>query len=67
MRPKQRAPKGKLELFAQLVAAQTGVSEDAVQRPALEFAVQRHDQRDGSVLMLETNVTAARATSQPSF
>lgn len=43
MRPKRGAPRGKLELFAQLVAAQTGVSEDAVQRPALEFAMQRHD------------------------
>lgn len=65
MRPKRRAPRGTLELFAQLVAAQTRVSEDAVQRPALEFAMQRHDQRDGPILVLEANVTAALAGHFP--
>lgn len=65
MRPKRRAPRGTLELFAQLVATQTGVSEDAVQRPALEFAVQRHHKRDGSILVLETNVAAALAGHFP--
>lgn len=61
MRPKRRAPRGTLELFAQLVATQTRVSEDAVQRPALEFAMQRHNKRDGPILVLETNVAAALA------
>ena|GEM_PF-6779598 len=65
MRPKRRAPRGTLELFAKLVATQTGVSEDAVQRPALEFAVQRHHKRDGSILVLETNVTATLTSNFP--
>lgn len=65
MRPTQARPSGKLELFAQLVAAQTGVPEDAVQRPSLEFAVQRHDQRHGTVLVSETDVTAALANGFP--
>lgn len=59
MRPKRRAPRGTLELFAQLVAAQTGVSENSIERPALEFAVQRHHKRDRSVLVLEADVAAA--------
>ena len=54
-----------LELFAQLVAAQTGVPENAVQRPALEFAVQRYHKRDGPILMLEANVAAALASHFP--
>jgi hypothetical protein len=54
-----------LQLFAKLVAAQTGVSEDAIERSALEFAVQRHHKRDGSILMLEANVTAALAGHFP--
>lgn len=61
MRPKGWAPRGALELFARLVAAQTGVSKDAVQRPALEFAMQRHNKRDSPILVLEANVAAALA------
>lgn len=56
---------GRLELFAQLVAAQTGVPEDAVQRPALEFAVQRHNQGHSTILMSEANVAATLANGFP--
>jgi hypothetical protein len=55
----------RLELFAQLVAAQTGVPENAVQRAALEFAVQRHDQGYDAILVPETDMAAALADGFP--
>jgi hypothetical protein len=54
-----------LEQFAKLVAAHTRVSEDAVQRPSLEFAVQWHDQRHGAILVPETDVAPALANRFP--
>lgn len=42
MRPGQTDP---LQKLSKLVAVETGVLEDPVQRPALQFTVQRNDKK----------------------
>lgn len=63
--PLVRPQRVTLEQFAKLVAAHTRVSEDAVQRSALEFSVQRHHQRYGAILMPQTDVAPALAHRFP--
>jgi hypothetical protein len=48
-----------LEQLAKLVRVQSCVAEDAGEGAALEFAVQRHGQRDAPLGMLHADMTPA--------
>lgn len=48
-----------LELLTQLLATDPRVPHDAVERSALEFAVQRHDKQRRVIRMFEADMAAA--------
>jgi hypothetical protein len=54
-----------LQEIAQLVAPEARVAKDSVQGSTLELAVQRDDQRDGAVWVLQPNVAPTLADLLP--
>ena len=54
-----------LALLAQLVAVDPGVPQDAVERAALEFALQRHDEQSLVLRVFEAHTAAALAHRLP--
>jgi len=53
------------EQTTQLVAIHARIAQDACQSAPLEFAVKRHDERERTVGVLEADVAAALANSDP--
>lgn len=55
------------EQLTKPVRVQSSVAEDAGQRAALEFPVQRHRKRDAPLGMLHPDVAAALTRDRPSI
>lgn len=54
------------EQTTQLVAVDTGISQNSGHCAALELAMKRHDQRDGAIRVLEADVAATLTHRHPS-